>query len=377
MLGAFALITLMAIPAVGQNAPSDASFFDRAWRIAGTLLDEESPYYIRFGGITTGAGLSVGPGVRLKGLAGGRLDFNAVTIVSHRMYLLAETSVTTPVPGLDALRAGAFARRKYFPQEDYFGLGPGSQRDNRVSYSYDETAAGLLATLRASPLTIEGRVEYRHPDVGHGHDDSIPSIEARFSDSSAPGLLLQPDYVVGIGSVIYEGATPVGHPRQGGRYEASLSRFWGRQTNTYDFLRFDADLRQYLPVVPDRHLVVLRALTTLSGVPEYAEMPFYYMPRLGGTSTLRGFRGLRFHDRNVLLFQAEYRWLPLRFVETAVFYDRGSVAPRVSDLAREHMMSDYGVGVRFGTDQAVFFRVEAAFGSRDGTRIYAKFSGAF
>ncbi|MGE5815814.1 MAG: hypothetical protein ACM36C_15100, partial [Acidobacteriota bacterium] len=213
------------------------------------MLGEDSPYYVRMGGITTGAGFSLGPGVRLKDLAGGRLDLDAIAIVSHRKYLLAETSVTTPVPAVRGLRVGGYARRKYFPQEDFFGTGAQSEYDDRVNYSYDETAGGAMLTTRASRLQFDARLEYRRPDVGGGHDDSVPSIEWRFTDRSAPGLLRQPDYLVGAASVTYEGATPVGHPREGGRYEVSVGRFWGRQTSAYDFLRLDADLRQYVPIV--------------------------------------------------------------------------------------------------------------------------------
>jgi hypothetical protein len=378
VLSAFALTALLAVPAAGQVTPSDASFVDRASRLAAALLGPDNPFYIRIGGITTGAGFSIGPGVRLKGLAGGHLDVDALAIVSHRKYLLAETSVTTPIPGVEGLRAGAFLRRKYFPQEDFFGIGPDSPKSDRVNYSYDETSGGALVTATAgSRVHVDGRLEYRRPDVGAGHDDSVPSIEWRFTDESTPGLLRQPDFLVGAASFVYEGATPVGRPHTGGRYEVSLGRFWGRETSAYDFLRFDADLRQYVPIVPERHILVFRGVAAITSTPAGSEVPFYYLPWLGGSRSLRGFRDLRFHDRNTLLWQAEYRWLPIRFVEAALFYDGGAVSPDLSQMTRNDTFSDYGIGVRFGTDARVFFRVEAAFGSSDGTRVFAKFSAAF
>lgn len=378
MLSAFAVAALLALSPGTPQVASENSVAGRAWSIAEHLLSRDNPYYLQFGGITTGAGLTVGPGLRLRNLAGSPLELDALALVSHRKYLLAEAAVSAPIGSVAGLRAGLYARRKYFPQEDFFGVGGASVYDDRVNYSYDETAGGGLVQLRpARRVNLEGRLEYRRPDVGGGHDDSVISIERRFTDGSAPGLLAQPDYLVGRIGAVFEGATPAGHPREGGRYEASVERYWGRGTSAYDFLRLDADLRQYVPIVPDRHLVALRGMATLTSTPAGGDIPFYYMPWLGGGRTLRGYREMRFHERNTLLMQAEYRWLPLRFVETAVFYDTGAVAPRASVLGRDSWLSDYGVGVRFGTDERVFFRVEAAFGSRDGTRVFTKFSAAF
>jgi hypothetical protein len=39
----------------------------------------------------------------------------------------------------DRLSVIALARYRYFPQEDYFGLGPDSLKDNRTNYLLEET----------------------------------------------------------------------------------------------------------------------------------------------------------------------------------------------------------------------------------------------
>jgi hypothetical protein len=378
VLCALALTALLVLPPAASQAAPDSSWASRAWSLASAVLDDEARYYLRIGGITPGAGVSLGPGVRLKDLAGGRVDFDAFASVSHRKYLYTEATATTPVPGISGLRVGPFVRRKYFPEEDYFGTGVDSRLEDRVNYAYDETAGGAVAFFKPRrELVTEARIEYRHPDVGRGHDDSFPSLQDVNGFSHLPGLQRQPDFLVATASVTYEDAEPAAHPRRGSRYEASLSRYWGRGSSASDFLRFDVDAREYLPIVPDRHLVVLRGVASLTGSPAGATTPFYYLPRLGGGRSLRGFRELRFHDRNTMLVQAEYRWLPWPFVETAAFVESGAVAPRLSTLNRHEILSDCGLAVRFGTDARVFFRVETVFGSKDGTRVFVKFSGAF
>jgi hypothetical protein len=376
--GVFALAALLVLTPPLRGKPSDRSFLDRAWSLAGAIVDEDSRYYLKFGGITTGAGFSVGPGVRLKGLVNGRFDVNTVAVVSHRKYLLAEASVTTDALVVPALRTGLFVRRKYFPQEDFFGVGIGSREADRVTFTYDETAAGALATLGdESPLRAQARLEFRHPDVGGGHDGSHPSVEALFADATAPGLDRQPDFLVGSAAVAYDDATPAGRPSEGGRYEATFSRYWGRGTSAYDFARLDVDLRHYLAVAGDEHVLALRGAASVTGAPAGARVPFYYLPRLGGGESLRAVQHFRFYDGNSLLVQAEYRWRFSRFVEAAWFYDAGTVAPRVADLALDRLFSDVGVGVRFGTGSNAFLRIEAAFGQDDTSRVFVKFSGGF
>lgn len=388
MLAACALNALLALSAVAQGQTSGPGLIDRITSLVGTAFGREgdSNFYLKFGGITRGAGLSLGPGVRARGLVGGQLDANAIVSVSHRKYLLAEASLVAPHLRMDHLQAGVFARRKYFPQQDFFGIGLGSLRENRVSYAYDENAAGVFATFAPwlspdsetpPPVTIEGRLEYRHPDVGRGHDAALPSIEERFAPGVTPGLATQPDFLVASLSADVSLALPEGRPRRGGRYMASISRFADRGRAQYAFNLVEADLRQYVPLVGDTHVLVFRASGGFSSTTGNNEVPFYYLPTLGGGSSLRGFRDFRFHDRHSVLLQGEYRWFFSRFVDAAVFYDTGTVASRFSELGDNRWLSNYGVGLRMGTESRVFARVDLALGGREGMRVFFKFSNVF
>ena len=73
---------------------------------------------------------------------------------------------------------------------------------------------------------------------------------------------------------------------------------------------------------------------------------------------------------NAWLLNAEYRWEAIAGVDLALFYDRGSVAPRFRDLSWHNARESYGVGVRLGTARAIVMRAEVAFGSREGVNYY-------
>jgi hypothetical protein len=335
-------------------------------------------YYVRFGGITTGAGFGLGPGLRLFRLAGGRLDLDAFAVMSYRRYLLAQTSLTAPRLAGGRGRVGVFLRQKYFPQEDFFGLGAESLRPARVSFKYQETGFGGFAGLRVgSDLDLEGRVEYLKPEVGDGTDSRIPTISQLFTDATAPGLAAQPDFLLTRFAADFNYATPVGNPRRGGRYRAGVSRYSDRGTGQYTFNRLDVELRQYVPFLKDRRVVALRALASFSGAGDGREVPFFFQRTLGGSDTLRGFRDFRFRDRNLMLLQAEYRWEIFPALDAALFYDTGQVGRMPGDLRFGDFESDYGFGFRFGTNRGVFLRIDAGFGSRDGKRYFIKWSNVF
>ena len=106
-------------------------------------------------------------------------------------------------------------------------------------------------------------------------------------------------------------------------------------------------------------------------------MPFFFMPTLGGNDTLRGFREYRFRGPHAILAQAEYRWEIWSGFDGALFYDAGKVADQRSDLNFKDLESDYGFGFRFNTNNGVMFRVDAAFGSKDGNHLYIVVGGVF
>ena len=76
-----------------------------------------------------------------------------------------------------------------------------------------------------------------------------------------------------------------------------------------------------------------------------------------------------------MLIQAEYRWRINEFVTGALFYDTGAVGSTLDKVGRlEH---DYGFGLRAGSRATVAFRMDLAFGGREGTRFLLRFDDAF
>ena len=79
-------------------------------------------------------------------------------------------------------------------------------------------------------------------------------------------------------------------------------------------------------------VIALRALASTTRPRAGQDVPYFLMPDLGGSHTLRGYPPWRFRDRNRLLLTGEYRWTAGPFVDMALFLDAGKVAPRARDL---------------------------------------------
>jgi len=105
-------------------------------------------------------------------------------------------------------------------------------------------------------------------------------------------------------------------------------------------------------------------------------VPFFLQPTLGGSEDLRGYREYRFRDRNMVVFNAEYRWEAFSGLDLAVFADAGQVAARPGDLHFKNFEKSYGTGFRFNTAKSVFLRMDVGF-SKEGQHLFVKFGHVF
>ena len=340
------------------------------------LLNPAEGLYPKLGNITSGSGFSFGPGYRRPLLFGGHVDFSAFAAASFAKYWMIEGRLLMPRLADGRLFVDVHARRSDFPEEDFFGLGPDSLRENDVTYGLFNTVVGTaVGYMPVKWFTLAGAVDSLNPSVST--DDSPDTITSVFSDADAPGLSFQPNFVRYETSADVNYRDPRGNPRRGGRYVLAYQNYRDLDGGLYSFERVEADVQQYLPFLNDKRVIALRAFASVSDADEGSQVPFYFQRTLGGPDDLRGFRRFRFRDENQILLQAEYRWEIFTAMDGAIFYDAGKVASRLEDLDFHDLESDVGIGFRFGTKNGVFLRVEGAFGSSGGAHFIMRFGHVF
>lgn len=330
----------------------------------------------RAGRIVSGGGLALGQAYT-KSLFEGRARARAEMLFSVKGYLQGELSLSSRPLGDSGVTLGGRVRYANLPQEDFFGVGHASSASMHTSYSQRLTDVSLVTTLAPrSWLQIEGTAGFLNHEIGRGRQAGVPSIEERFTEQAVPGLNSHTQFMrTGITATV-DLRDVADAPRHGGWYSASLTHYEGIRGSSPSFGRFEADLRQFIAIPgTSRHVLALRSqvMSTIGGT--NAEIPFFMMPRLGGSS-LRGYEVSRYADRHLLAFSVEHRWDVHPKLQLVGFVDAGQVAPAFGDFGLERFQSSVGMGVRYRVGGHTALRLDVAAGS-EGTRVHIGFGPSF
>ena len=234
-------------------------------------------------------------------------------------------------------------------------------------------AGGKVGVRPQRFLRLGGGFSVEYFDIGRGGGDH-PSIEERFTEAEAPGQGRDHTFVHTQGTFGIDWRPAPGYARRGGLYTATLHDYHDT-SDEFSFRRLDADVVQHLPVLRESLILSLRG--RLYSILGDDDVPFFLLPPLGGSHSLRGFPSLRFRDRHSMLMSAEYRWTPNRAaLDAAIFVDSGKVAPSWDDLDFNGLKTSVGIGLRLHTLIATPLRVEFA-RSNEGMRLIFSSSAAF
>jgi outer membrane protein assembly factor BamA len=322
------------------------------------------------GGIRSGSGFGGGTYVETEGV-------RASGQVSIKGYQKYEVRFTAPRVYSDLFFADFRATHRNFPQERFFGIGQNSRKEDETNYRLEDTNyLGRFGLKPAKHVKAGFLAGWLDTNVGSGTSQLKPSIEQVFQADDAPALANQPNYFqMGLFFDADYRDQP-GNPRSGGHYLASWTSFQDHKLSKYDFAQYDIEAQQYIPFFNKRRVIALRAKSTFQQTSPGQEVPFFMQPTLGGSEDLRGYREFRFRDRNMVVFNAEYRWEAFSGLDLALFGDAGQVAPRPSELRFSDFQTAYGVGFRFNSEKSVFLRVDLGF-SREGQHVFVKFGHVF
>jgi hypothetical protein len=248
-------------------------------------------------------------------------------------------------------------------QVGFYGIGATSQVENRVNYGFTQPYLG--ATLEVFParnyFVVRGDAEVSQWNQGPGAGD-VPSVEAGYTPATLPGLGAAPVYLHTQAMVGFDSRPARGYTRRGGFYGVTVHDYTDRD-KAFGFNQIDYDAIQHIPILRETWVLAFRAYAQTTYSKDGQQVPFFMMPSFSGGSDLRAYGSWRLRDLNSLLLQGEWRASINRFLEMALFYDAGTVAPRRQDLSLSGMKSDYGIGFRFHGAISTPLRIELAKGN--------------
>jgi ATP:ADP antiporter, AAA family len=326
---------------------------ERRILMAENLFIAERRVYPFIGSAFAGGGLAVGPGYRARFADSG--TFNAYAAWSARHYKVADAQLRLPDVANRRITIQANGRWLDAPKVAFYGVGNASER-NRRDFAYRAATIGASARLQAA----------RFVAAGAGMD--ILAIEA--TDAS-------PTYRRSRLFAEFDWRTSPSYTRRGGLYRVDWTHY--RDTTSGDrnsFRRVDAEIDQFVPLLRDNWVIALRAAASSTDTHAGNSVPYFLMPDLGGSHTLRGYPTWRFRDRNRLILSGEYRWTAGPFVDMALFVDAGKVAERFEDLDLQGLKKSYGIGLTLHALNKTVTRIELA-RTREGMGLSMSFSPSF
>lgn len=336
-------------------------------------------FYVQYGytGKPIGSGIAFGGGWRHD-----LFDRNARVVFeagqSFRDYRMARLDFSLPRLAGGHFELGGETSYRYHPQEDFYGLGFDSLRDDRVSYLFRAPAVEGRAMVKAGDwLNAGARLGRMNVSVSGGTDSRFPSIEQEFGEADAPGLTRQPDFLYTDLFATLDTRDQAGNARDG----TYIGLLWRRHSDLdfdrFSFDRVDLDAMHFLPIFDKKRVFAARFRLLTTTAADGQEVPFYFEPTIGGSDTLRSVADYRFRDRNGAVLNLEYRWEAFSGLDMALFSDFGTMAPRISELDSSRIRGAYGIGLRFNTYKAVFLRLDIGAGGSEGIRTFLKYSRAF
>jgi hypothetical protein len=327
--------------------------------------------------IVTGAGwFSGGPGYR-KHFPDRHLFIDGSAAISTRAYKRAQARIeATDLAGNHA-SLGFEVHWQDLTQVSYFGIGPGSLESERSEYRLGNTDLAGYGSIRANRwLSFGGRFGWvKQPTIS----SPVGPFDRNFPDASGvfpadPGMAEQTSLLYGGGTIQADSRNYPSRPTRGALYRAAVQAFVDRDLQQFSFRRYEAEGLQVLPISGERWVMVLHGWGAFTDTAAGNSVPFYLLPSLGGGNTLRGYSDYRFHDRQLLVANAESRWALLTHVDVAAFVDAGNVAARVGDLNLDK--TSYGVGLRVHSRASTLGRLDVAH-SREGWTASFKLSDPF
>jgi len=271
----------------------------------------------------------------------------------------------------------------YFPGEKYI-------INQQLSYSYyPDKFWGLGKTSKDSSeedYSYKQYYIYLHPQTHIGNKIYLGIVyefqrlfDVRYDSG---GLFDQEEihgrygyHVSGLGgSFTYDTRNNAFSPDKGVMLQFYFDHFANYFGSDYNYTNFVIDARKFLKTY--RHQVL--ALQAY-GFFNAGEVPLRSLALLGGSNKMRGYYEGRYRDKNLIVFQTEYR-LPLFWRFSCVgFGDIGNVSGKLSDMNFQCLKYSYGAGLRFALNpsEKLNLRLDYGIGSGRSNGFYLQLGEAF
>jgi hypothetical protein len=357
-----------------QEPPRGERKFDHIEKdIIDRLFNLNGPS-LRFGGIPTGGGFSLGPQYTRQDLLADHLTWNTYIVGSTRKWYGGGSSFDFHDLFNGHLELKTDAAYQNSGSVWYFGEGPDSSKNNKTDFDREFTTThfSALSHFFDHKLNVGYTVGGLLVHVGPGNLNDTASTDTVFTEADTPGLTQQSNFITGTTTVQLDFSRPYFSNPKGLLLEADDSQFFDQSGNNANFHLLETQATYYAPITNGMRTLVFR-LRNETAFPENNQVvPFYLQPTLGGPDDLRGYDRYRFYGNGTSLATGEYRFSISQTLEMAIFGDGGNVYQRPGLIGFRDLRGDGGFGLRFKNKQASVMRLDVGF-SPEGVHVWFVF----
>jgi hypothetical protein len=259
------------------------------------------------------------------------------------------------------------------PHDRYYGIGNTDEPETR--YRQELVRASLVTDVRlVRDLHLRAAGALTDLEFGPG-DDGTP-IDQIYMPVGYDGLR----YAYGDLELAWDGRSREARWESGGIDSLGwLAAVYGGRVAVErgpDFWRFGADAQHFLRITNGPRVIATRVhVEAVTG--SVGEVPFDELPKLGGSTLLRGYPADRFRDRAAVLGTLEYRWDLAQFLVAHAFVDGGRVSPSVRELSVNDLRVGYGIGIDGYTENSFVLRASLSSSIDGGVFFDVSFDPAF
>lgn len=240
--------------------------------------------------------------------------------------------------------------------DKFFGIGNQTLEEDEELYS-SKSMNLFFSFLKkiGSGFSIGVQYQYNKWEIVEVEENG------RLAPGTLPGSI--DGAISGVGLVLNRDTRDnVFYPKRGDLLEFN-ARFYKKFLGSeFDYTSLEVDLRKYFTVFSS-HVLAVQSLVNI----QTGTVPFLQLAQIGGQYNMRGYFEGRFRDKNLLMFQAEYR-LPLFWRFGLVgFAGLGNVAEKFGDLKLGSLKTSYGGGIRFLFDKKEKIQIRMDIGFGEGT----------
>ncbi len=250
---------------------------------------------------------------------------------------------------------------------NFYGIGIDSKFEDRETFNADYPRFRVDVLRWYNKMFLGLRLRYDNVHLFGKKENGL--LEKSILKGTDGGTSLGVGFVAQLDTRNY-----IYNPTQGFFGEAEI--FVNDQFIFSDFkyIRYSLDLSKYTKIGEKKTLALQIFTAAITGNPFFYDLLYFGSPKL-----MRGFQDRRFKDKNIFVFQSEYRFPLYKRLEGGTFLSTGSVADQYKELFSNEYKIVYGAGLRFTLNQKDRIRLRVDYGrtAKEGGNFYITINDAF